>query len=137
MSRRDRFQHQEGFALASAIFVMVILGAMSAFLLTLSGVQSRSGIFALQGARAYHAAKSGIEWGIYTVVDSGGCIGPTTLMNVDGLAGFTVTVTCDELGDFTEGSDTVTVYRLTSRAVSGIYGSIDFVQRTLVADVMD
>jgi len=133
MSTRDRLQNQSGFALVSAIFILVVLGAMGAFMLTMSGVQSRTAIFAIRGAQAYHAARSGIEWGIYTIVNSG-C--SNTSLTVEG---FTVTVTCTILGGgpFTEGIDTFNIYRLTSRAESGSYGSIDYVQRTMVADVTD
>jgi MSHA biogenesis protein MshP len=131
MSTRDRLQNQSGFALVSAIFILVVLGAMGAFMLTMSGVQSRTAIFAIHGAQAYHAARSGIEWGIYTIVNPG-C--SNTSLTVEG---FTVDVTCTDLGSFTEGIDTFKIYRLTSRAQSGSYGSIDYVQRTMVADVTD
>ena len=87
MSTRDRLQNQGGFALVSAIFILVVLGAMGAFMLTISGVQSRTAIFAIRGAQAYHAAHSGVEWGIYTVVNSG-C--SNTSLTVEG---FTVAVT--------------------------------------------
>ncbi|MCJ7602049.1 MAG: hypothetical protein MUO63_11195 [Desulfobulbaceae bacterium] len=127
MSTRDRLQNQSGFALVSAIFILVVLGAMGAFMLTMSGVQSRTAIFAIRGAQAYHAARSGIEWGIYSVCSN-------TSLTVEG---FTVTVTCTDLGSFTEGIDTFNIYRLTSTAQSGSYGSIDYVQRTMVADVAD
>ncbi len=131
MSTRDRLQNQGGFALVSAIFILVVLGAMGAFMLTMSGVQSRTAIFAIRGAQAYHAARSGVEWGIYTVVNSG-C--SNTSLTVEG---FTVAVTCTDLGSFNEGSDSFNIYRLTSTAQSGSYGSIDYVQRTMVADVTD
>jgi MSHA biogenesis protein MshP len=131
MSTRDRLQNQGGFALVSAIFILVVLGAMGAFMLTMSGVQIRTAIFAIRGAQAYHAARSGVEWGIYTVVNSG-C--SNTSLTVEG---FTVAVTCTDLGSFNEGSDSFNIYRLTSRAESGSYGSIDYVQRTMVADVTD
>lgn len=129
MNIRDGLKNQEGFALVSAIFILVVLGVMGVFMLTMSGVQSRTAIFGIRGAQAYHAAHCGIEWGIYTVVNSG-CSNTSLIVE-----GFTVAVTCTDLGSFTEGSDTFNIYRLISKAESGSYGSIDYVQRTLVADV--
>lgn len=124
-------RNQQGFALVSAIFIVVVLAVVGAFMLNMVGVQSRTGLFALQGARAYQAAQSGLEWGIYEVINNGCNPGSFTL------EGFSVSVSCTDLGSFTEGSDTYNIYRLSSMAESGTYGTTDYVQRTVVADVTD
>lgn len=78
-----------GFALPAAIFLMVVLAALGAFLVNIS-VQQHSGHAAdVQGVRAYQAARAGIEWGLYDFVRNGNCAGGGLVQGA-----FTVTVTC-------------------------------------------
>ncbi len=93
------------------------------YMVTLSGVQQRTSLFALQGARAYQAAQGGIEWGLYRVLQASSCAATTSFV-VDG---FTVEVGCQALPN--------NVYRITSKAESGTYGSGDYVSRRLEAKV--
>lgn len=53
---------QCGFLLVTAIFLLVILAALGAFILTISGTQQTSSALDVQGSRAYQAARAGIEW---------------------------------------------------------------------------
>ncbi len=41
----------------------MVLSLLGVAMMRLSAVQSSTGVFALQGARAYQAARSGLEWG--------------------------------------------------------------------------
>ena len=59
---------QSGFLLVTAIFLLVILAALGAFILTISGTQQTSSALDVQGTRAYQAARSGIEWGSYQLL---------------------------------------------------------------------
>jgi len=54
---------QRGFSVIAAIFLLVVLAALGAFMLTFSTVQQTTGTQDLQGARGYQAARSGVEWG--------------------------------------------------------------------------
>lgn len=56
-----------GFALVSAIFILVVLAALGAFILNISSSQQIGSALDVQGARAYQAARAGIEWGLYQV----------------------------------------------------------------------
>jgi MSHA biogenesis protein MshP len=112
-----------GFALIVALFLLVSLAAIGAFLLAISTMQQESITADEQGARAYQAARAGIEWGAYAVLrDSGGafataCGGGTTTQTLTlegGLARFRVRVTCDGSGPFTEGAASVRIYRITA-----------------------
>ena len=102
-------------------------------MVTLSGVQSRTSLWALQGARAYHAARSGLEWGGFQAIVNNSCNASSTL-TVDG---FTVTLACQAEGPFTEGGQSYFVYRLTSLSEWGSYGSDGYVSRQLKTRITD
>jgi MSHA biogenesis protein MshP len=102
----------------AGVFLVVVVGAYIAYLATQSNLQQVSSIDDLQSARAYQAARAGIEWGAYQVIQNGGsCVASSNLPALPGtLASFTVTVTCAASGALTEGGATLVVYRLTSNA---------------------
>jgi MSHA biogenesis protein MshP len=56
-----------GFAIVSAIFILVVLAALGAFILHVSTGQQIGAALDVQGVRAYQAARAGIEWGVYEV----------------------------------------------------------------------
>ena len=67
---------QRGFSLILALFLLVSLAAMGAYLLTISTLQEESSAADELGARAYQAARSGVDWGLYELLrDSAGEIG--------------------------------------------------------------
>jgi len=133
---------QRGFTLVTAIFIIVILATLVGYMVSLSGTQRATSLLALQGARAYQGARSGIEWGIQQTSTTPGTMcsaapgsTPTTFaLNGPGLAGFSVTVSCD-FTTHTEKSTTVSVYHLVALAAFGSYGSPDYVSRQLEATV--
>ena len=96
-----------GFAIVSAIFILVVLAALGAFILTVFGHQQVGSALDVQGVRAYQAARAGVEWGLYRVQatsidpNSRTCIGggnssTTSFVPVAAtLSGFVVTVTCE------------------------------------------
>lgn len=61
-----------GFAILSAIFILVVLAALGAFILNISSGQQVGSALDVQGVRAYQAARAGIEWGVYQVQTSVG-----------------------------------------------------------------
>jgi len=58
---------QNGFSIIAAIFILVVLAALGAFMVTISTTQQVGSALDIQGSRAYQAARSGIEWGLYKV----------------------------------------------------------------------
>ena len=56
-----------GFALLSAIFILVVLATLGAFILNVSSSQQIGSALDIQGVRAYQAARAGIEWGVHQV----------------------------------------------------------------------
>lgn len=124
-------QFQRGFSLVSAIFLLVVIAALGAFAVTLSTTQQQSAALDVIGARAYQAAKAGIEWGAYQILRNGGCPGGPIPALPNTLANFTVTVTCSIVGT-TEGGVPVTLYQLNSTAnTPGGAASPNYVERQM------
>lgn len=126
----------QGFAIVTAIFILVVLAALGAFIVSISTNQQIGTALDIQGVRAYQAAKSGVEWGIYQVEATPaynfsygtpavavGNANPNTRAcpaspasfapAAPTLAGFTVTVTCAATVDVNNGP---TVFRVVSTA---------------------
>jgi MSHA biogenesis protein MshP len=82
---------QTGFAIVSAIFILVALAALGAAIAVVSSVQHVGSAFDLEGARAYQDARSGSEWGVANAL-AVGCV-PAAANFLAG-NGMTVTVTC-------------------------------------------
>lgn len=130
---------QKGFSLVTAIFLLVVLAAIGAFMVTIGGTQRTTTVAAIQGARAFQAARSGIEWAIpRLVVPNAECTtitdNPNFTLNVPGLNGFSVTVNCTST-PHTEASNDINIFVITSEARFGNYGSADFVRRRITATI--
>lgn len=121
-------KNKAGFTLVQAIFILVVLSLLGVAMMRLIGVQSSTSVFALQGARAYQAARSGLEWGASQAASisagtGGNCNGNMIVGN------FNVAVVCNNQ-QFTEGSiGPYNVYRISAIATFGNYGSPDFISR--------
>lgn len=128
-----------GFAIVTAIFLLVILAALGAFMVSLSGVQHSTASLSASSSRVYYGAKSGLEWGIQRTVApalGAGVCSPSSsfALNGAGLNGVNVTVTCS-LSSYTIGGNTHNIYTLTSTATFGVLGSADYAERKLSASV--
>jgi len=138
------FHKQKGFSLVSAIFIVVVLAALGSYMVTIGGANRATTSAALQGARAYQAARTGIDWATYTITraadqatarnNCNNIINPASFSPASPvLVGFNITLDCSFTGHNQQGTDNVTVYRLTAVATSGSYGDADFVQRRISA----
>lgn len=127
---------ESGFSIVSAIFLLVVLSAMAAFMLTFSNVQQMSSSADLQGGRAYQAARAGIDWGAYQILqNNSSCVNSTSVPLGGNLAGFALMVNCTRYGPYTEGANTVNLYQITATANSGTPGSTTYVERQLQATI--
>lgn len=134
---------ERGFSLVSAIFLLVVIAALGTFAVTLSTTQQQGAALDLLGARAYQAARAGIEWGAFQALQGGGaawCIGaPNTLLPAlpGTLSGFTVNVACSATTHSDTGATagTVTIFNLTSSATQGVAGQADYVERQINATI--
>jgi MSHA biogenesis protein MshP len=122
-----------GFALVSALFLIVVLGLLTAVAVRIGTAQQQTVSSALSEARALAAAEAGIDWGAYLAVTNAACSGSTTLsLSEAALKGYTVTVTCTATS-FTEGGSAYASYTIAASASFGTYGAPDFVQRVVRA----
>ncbi|HZR02676.1 MAG TPA: hypothetical protein VFA81_05850 [Burkholderiales bacterium] len=136
-------ERQGGFSLVSAIFILVVLAVLAAGIVKLSTTQHASASLDLQGVRAYQAARAGVEWGIYRILNPDAapsvvlpsCWGAAeTLPLAQDLASFTVAVSC--LGaTTTELNRSIGVYRISAVATFGATTSPYRVSRTVEATV--
>jgi MSHA biogenesis protein MshP len=130
---------QSGFSLVSALFLLIVLSSLGAFMVSISGTQHTTVLHALQGAKAYHAARSGLEWGIDRALNGGGACnsgGPMALGG--GLAGLTVTVTC-AVTNHTERGSPVNVFSITAfgQTTGVTLGQPGYAARRLTITVTD
>ena len=137
-------KYSAGFSLVTAIFLLVVVAALGVFAVTLSTTQQQSAALDVLGTRAYQAARAGIDWGAYQVIQSGAAggafavacqSGPTSRVVAmpNTLAVFNVSVDC-RATQHAEGPKSLWIYQLTSTAsgVTGVApGSPDYVERQL------
>ena len=112
---------ERGFTIAAAIFLLVILALLGTAIVTVSGLQHTSSAIDVQGAKAYQAARAGIEWGAYQLLAPGGpqaCNSSNLTFAGTTLSDFTTTVSCTQVGAYAEGAATVNVYTLIATACS-------------------
>ncbi|MDQ7990766.1 MAG: hypothetical protein REI09_14120 [Candidatus Dactylopiibacterium sp.] len=103
-----------GFVLPAAIFLIVVMAALGAFMVRISTASNRASAQDVQGARALQAARAGIEAGLYAVRVNGNCPGGT-LAGLPGLTGFRVVWSCTS-SPFTDAGVARTLWRIESTA---------------------
>ena len=121
---------QQGFSIVMAIFILVVLSLLGAYMMKLSGVQNATATYAIQGARAYQAARAGAEWSVARIVAGGDCtnvIAASPLIFTD-LEGFNVALECSKT-TYDEGTDTINVYKINSISTFSTYNSPDYISR--------
>jgi MSHA biogenesis protein MshP len=120
---------QTGFAAVAAIFLVVVLASMGAFMVSISNSQQISSAQDVQGTRAYWAARGGLEWGVAKANALLACPTSPTVLTLDG---FNVAITCST-SSFSEGGKTVTILGLSALASSGTLGTLTYVERSVSA----
>jgi len=132
-----RFSHttpasksQGGFAIVSAIFLLVALAVLGAVMVTFSNTQHLTSAQDVQGSRAYWAAKGGIQWAAASIISSGTCTSGTLAFT----DGFNVVVDCNVSHVYSEGTSNNTIYWVTSTAsAGGGVGTTGYVERQVQA----
>jgi MSHA biogenesis protein MshP len=114
-----------GFAIISGIFLLVVLAALGAFMVTISTTQNITSAQDVQGSRAYWAAKGGIQWAAASIMTTPGC----PLGSPDFGNGFNIVVAC-VANTYTEGVTSETIYWVSATAsAGGSVGSPGYVER--------
>lgn len=141
---------QRGFTLVTAVFLLVVLAGLGTAMGAFFVAQQQSSALDVLGSRAYHAARAGVEWGVYQVVQAnvvGGTYATacqaapvTEAVALAGtLSSFSVTVGCraerfDEGGRTVAGGNPLWLYRITATAVTpGAAGEASYVERQVTA----
>lgn len=161
MSRLHQARQEGGFALVAAIALLVLMTSLGAFLVEMVSTQNVTSTQDVQGSRAYHAARAGVEWGLYAVLDPANAtvVAPAAAAwpnmpdcpaaTVLAIEGFTVTVACARFPAGASGPSgppvyleagttrALTVYQLTATAVSAglVVGAPAYVERQVAATV--
>lgn len=129
---RTRSRHA-GFSVITAIFLLVVLSFLGAAMVTFSTAQHESSAMDVVGSRAYQAARVGVEWAAYQVVNgnAAACAKVFAAGDLAGvLAPFTVTVTCSPTAVTNESISNV--YEVTSVATTGAgAGTPGYVERVI------
>lgn len=108
MSRKS----QRGLGAIAAIMILVMLAGLAGFMASLSSTQQVGSSLDVQGVKAYAAAQSGVEWGLYQSLKSSSCVSSTNLGMLDGMS---VTVTCSATAVAEQGSS-ANIYAITATA---------------------
>lgn len=124
---------QRGFAAIAAIFLLVVLAALGAFMLTFSNTQQLTSAQDLQGSRAYWAARAGLAWAVSSAIAAPAAC-PVAPVPFD-IEGFAVTIACAR-ETFNEGGATVVIFRIEATATQGgAVGSVNRVERSVSASL--
>jgi MSHA biogenesis protein MshP len=118
-------RRQRGIGAVVIIALIAMAAVLAGAALMLSSAQQTAIAADLQGARAYQAARSGLEWGIHHVLRAGApdcadMAGGTTFSLTGALDGVHVTVTCTQSNH--EDPSPVSVYSITATGCTALAG---------------
>lgn len=122
---------QRGVSILAALFFMLLFAAIAAAMVSLTTTSNVTSALDVQGSRAYQAARAGVEWGLFHVLNDPANGPPTTataalpvcVAGTPAVPGFAVAVGCDQFPPsgtvpdfFEEGSKRFRLYRITATA---------------------
>jgi len=117
-----------GFSVPAALFIVLILAGLAAFLITISSGQQLGHAQDVLGSRALQAARSGADWGVYQVLNTAGDVSANnfhsncssgsasaTMASLPGIPGLTIQVSCSSR-PYTEGAESFHAYQIVATA---------------------
>lgn len=131
-----RQQTECGFTIVAAIFLLVVLAALGAFMLSISNTQHLTSAQDVQGSRAYWAARAGLELAIASTPATCPAANTTTNM-ITSIDAFSVQISTS-CNPYTEAAATanVHIFQLTATASNAaMIGSLGFIERSLSAAI--
>jgi len=135
--------NQSGFTIVQAIFILVVLAMLGTYMVSLSTVGQATSTQALLQARAYQAARAGLEWGIAATLKSSQPWDGYS-ETIEDYGNFTIIVTRDIDSDnvvddvsYNEAGTTVYIYPIKAVATYADISSPDYVSRTLEVTIHD
>jgi len=132
---------QNGFGLVAAMFLIIVIAGAIAAMWRMSVTQATTNNLSLQQARAYQAARAGLEWGIWHFINDDCPV--STLVDIDKFKEFQVIVKCpnefSEKREYKEvlesESPRIVIQRITATAQYSNASSPDYVYRSVAAEV--
>jgi len=146
IDRCRTLRRSAGVGLVTAIFLLVVLSALAVAMVAISGAQQATSALDVQGARAYQAARAGIEWGLFQKLRNGACQPSTSfaMPAASSLNGFMVTVTCTAIAAPATGAPALVRHVLNATACNlqpaggtcpNPSNNPDYVERQIVATI--
>jgi len=126
---------QHGLGMIAAIIILVILASLAGAIASFSTTQHTTSAQDVLATRAWQAAKSGNEWGLYQALKADNCGQQTLDLSVD--TGFWVKVSCAQKS-YTEGESSMVFYTITAVACNrptcpvADASSVNYVERTRI-----
>ncbi|WP_028241187.1 hypothetical protein [Stutzerimonas azotifigens] len=122
---------ERGFGLVAAMFLIIVIAGVIAVMARLAITQNATTSLAQQQARAYQAARAGLEYGIVRSLAE-----PLQACSSFDLEGFRVEVTCSrEETEVPEEGPNLVFHRVEAMASYGSPGDPDYAYRQLTAVV--
>lgn len=129
---------ERGFALISAVLLLLLLAGLGTFMLTMSGVQNATITQSAISSRVYYGARSGLEWATHQAVapalgDSVCAASTAFTAPPEGLDGVSITVECTRLRYCNNQNCTkeTSYFRISSTASYGVPGDWNYAERKL------
>jgi MSHA biogenesis protein MshP len=133
-----------GAALVSAIFLIVVLVALGASMMSLTNVEHETATKSLLAVKVYYGAKSGLEWGIQQAISDPSpptrCASASmnsafpSALTAPGLEGVNITISC-EAAQFGTGTTAYTFYNPTTATIGPGAGGLGYAARRMQATV--
>ena len=108
-----------GFALPAAIFLLVVVSMLVLLMGRQALNQTRAGDLALQQARAWQAARSGLDWAVQQVNAGGACVNQSLDFSGSNLAQFTAQIRCTQRNYSDEKGAALQLFELEVTASNG------------------
>jgi MSHA biogenesis protein MshP len=121
MRRHRRSRSTRGFLVIAAVFLIVVLAGLVAYLMSVSTTSQAASAADFNSARAYQASRAGLEVAAFQVLRSSTCTASQNIAFTGNLSGYTATVTCTSK-TVSEGGVTVTAYSLVSNGCNETVG---------------
>jgi MSHA biogenesis protein MshP len=123
-------RRQRGFALVSAVFLLVVIAALGAFAVRVNSNQQHAADLDLAMVRADAAVQSGIQYAAARLLATSNCGAGVAGQSLPLPQGYNVILQCNSLNPApVVNGVAVNVFFVTATATRGQYGSPEFVSR--------
>lgn len=110
-------QRQRGVSVITAIFLLLLMAMLAAAMVSIVSTSHMNMAADIGGTRAYQAARSGAEWGMYQLDPNAQSAAlPTCVDGTPPIPDHTVTVKCLSY-DYTEANRQLRIFRISAKAV--------------------